>query len=100
MKKRIVFILYANQLLSITYVGGLPGKKLEKKLHEALDDSYEISFDWEAATKDTADYYVVPDPFPPFENKAGLPVIKVANRYFQEQDAAAIKEKIDEYVEK
>lgn len=49
--KKTAFVLYTNQLLSISYLGGLPTTKpLEIALHQALDQ-YDITFDWETALK-------------------------------------------------
>jgi hypothetical protein len=43
--KKITFVLYTNQLLSIIYLTGLPTTKtLEKDLKKVFEKEYELTF--------------------------------------------------------
>ncbi|MGC6768226.1 hypothetical protein ACYSNR_17045 [Enterococcus sp. LJL128] len=97
--KKIAFVLYAKQLLSVNYLGGIPNtSKLEKKLHEALDDTYEITFKWEEAQNSgNVDALVVPEPFPPIENNENIPEIKVPAHLLLDKQGDKIKEIIDSF---
>lgn len=97
--KKIAFVLYTNQLLSASYLGGFPTTKpLEKDLKKVLEDEYEITFHWEAAVKNrTVDAIVIPDPFPPVLNEEKLPEIKVPANLFLNKEVQKIKNMIDSY---
>ncbi|WP_321387767.1 hypothetical protein [uncultured Enterococcus sp.] len=97
--KKIAFVLYAKQLLSITYLGGLPNTSaLEKELHEALDDTYEITFKWEEAVENRAvDALIIPDPFPPMVNDENILEIKIPAQLLLNKKIAEVKEIIDGY---
>lgn len=97
--KKIAFVLYTYQLLSIAYLGGLPlHGSLKDALHEALDDQYDITFDWETALKNkSVDAIIVPKPFPPILNETTIPEIPVSANLFFTKDIASIKKTIDHY---
>lgn len=97
--KKIAFVLYTNQLLSITYLGGLPNtSKLEKELYEHLDRDYSITFDWEQALTDKSiDALVIPDPFPPIKNEENIPEIRVPAKLFLTKNSDEIKKIIDKF---
>lgn len=99
--KKIAFVLYTYQMLSITYVNGLPTtKKLEEALRKILENEYEVTFEWEEAAKDkTVDALVIPRRFPPILNDNHLPEIKIPGSYFYLNDVEKIKEEIDAYFE-
>lgn len=96
--KKIAFVLYTNQLLSISYLGGLPTTKpLEIALHQALDQ-YDITFDWETALKNkSVDAIIVPKPFPPILNETTIPEIPILAQLFLTKDIENIQKAIDGY---
>ena len=99
--KSISFVLYANQLLSITYIGGLMGpkqKQLEDKLKDTFESDYEVNFSWEESIKgQSVDALIVPEPFPPIENKSSISIIKVPAQYFYLDKMQDIKNIVDNF---
>lgn len=97
--KKIAFVLYTNQLMSVSYLGGLPTTtSLENSLREALEEHYEITFHWEQVLKEKdLDALVVPDPFPPVLNTEKIPEIKIPAILFLDKKTAKIKEELDRY---
>ena len=98
---KISFVLYAKQMMSLTYLGGLPSKRtkeLETSLTQLLSDTYDVNFKWEEAIKEhTADALVLPDPFPPILNESQTPVIKIPATLFIQGNTKEIKQHIDDY---
>lgn len=97
--KKIAFVLYANQLLSITYLGGLPNtSELEKELKNVFDHDYLVTFDWEQGLKDhSIDALIIPEPFPPVKNDEKVAEIHVPANLFLTKNTAAIKQIIDNF---
>ncbi|MHC5269781.1 hypothetical protein ACYSNO_11500 [Enterococcus sp. LJL98] len=97
--KKIAFVLYTYQLLSVMYVNGLPTTKpLEKALKQALGKTYEVTFHWEAAAKEqTVDAFIVPDRFPPILNEHQIPEIRLPSILFLTKEVDQIKTMIDTY---
>lgn len=98
MKKRVIFVLYVRHFTSVTYLAGLSHfSRVEKVLHETLDDDYQISFNYEEADADSGDCLVVPDPLPLFVNRTGIPELKISAQAFHRMDMDTIKTAIDHY---
>ncbi|MDH6364900.1 hypothetical protein M2139_001901 [Enterococcus sp. PF1-24] len=99
MMKKIAFVLYGKQLVSVTYIGGLPyTKDLEKKLQAALADTYEVTFKWEEALKNqTVDALIIPEPFMPILNEGNIPEIKVPAHLLLDKQVVEVKRIIDEF---
>lgn len=97
--KKIAFVLYTNQLLNVSYLGGLPTTKtLENTLKDTLSDHYDITFNWEKAVKErTVDALVIPKPFPPVLNEEGIPEIKIPAILFLDKQIKEIGEELDKY---
>lgn len=97
--KKIAFVFYTNQLMNVSYLGGLPTTtSLENDLREALAEHYKITFQWEQALKEKdLDAIVIPDPFPPVLNTDKIPEIKIPAILFLDKKIAKIKDELDRY---
>lgn len=97
-KKKVAFVLYTSQGLGVTYLSNVVQNfKLESKLHEELDDTYDITFRWEEAQKLGVALLVIPDPFFTIINANDLPEIKIPASLFYEMKIEEIKASVDAY---
>ena len=94
--KKICFVLTVSA--GINYVSIFAGPALmdNDDFKDYFSDHYDVSTNY-IRDKDSVDYLVVPDPFPPFDNENHLPIIKVPALLFMQRDFEQIKTYIDDY---
>jgi len=97
--RKIAFVLYTNQPFGVSYLGGIPGKKisiLEKKLLESLGDKWDVTFEWEKSKKEGhLDALIIPDPFPPVLNEEKVFEVRVPAILFYEMNIDEIAKIIE-----
>ncbi|MBO0409784.1 hypothetical protein JZO81_01880 [Enterococcus hulanensis] len=94
--KKICFVLTVSSLINYVPIFAGPTLMDTDVFKDYFSGHYDVSTNY-IRDKDSVDYLVVPDPFPPFDNENHLPIIKVPALLFMQRDFEQIKTYIDDY---